>query len=261
MDARSRESPEGRGKMSTAAIPVHVALVDETGKIDQAELATMAGAMSEQIQHDFAPVWHVSASVGAYPAAPAGTWTVHIREKLDQPGALGYHTDDHHQPLSFVEFTPDWTVTVSHEVLEMLADPWGSRLHSARLPAGLEGDFAKFGLSSAQSRVSYLLEVGDPCEATQYSVGGLQLSDFLLPTWYRTDPRPALAYSQAGGCNKPRQVADGGYVSFAVPTGEWFQVFNHGGQLTSKDLGKFNKAEYGSLREWTDQQAREFRAG
>jgi hypothetical protein len=246
--------------MSTAAIPVHVAVVDDTGNIAQAELATMAGAMSEQIQHDFAPAWQVRASVAAYPAAPPGTWAVNIKNKLDQPGALGYHTDDQHQPLAYVEFTPDWTVTVSHEVLEMLADPWGSRVHTAELPDGMAGEFARFGLASAQTRVSYLLEVCDPCEATKYPVGGVQLSDFLLPTWYRTSPGPALAYSQVGGCDKPRQVADGGYVSFGVPTGEWFQVFNQGGNLTVKDLGKFNKAEYGSLREWTDEKARAFRS-
>jgi hypothetical protein len=247
--------------MSTAAIPVHVALVDDTGKIEAAQLATMAGAMSEQIQHDFAPVWHVRASVGAYPTAPPATWAVHIQEKLDQPGALGYHTDNQNQPVSYVELTDDWTVTVSHEVLEMLADPWGSRLHAADLPAGVENDYARFGLASAHSRVSYLLEVCDPCEETNYAVGGLKLSDFLVPMWYRTNPSPALAYSHAGGCTQPRQVANGGYVSFGVPSGEWFQVFNQGGKLTVKDLGKFNKAEHGSIREWTDENARTFRAG
>ncbi|HWC87677.1 MAG TPA: hypothetical protein VG388_14150 [Solirubrobacteraceae bacterium] len=245
--------------MSTAAIPVHVALVDDTGKIDSTELATMAGAMSEQIEHDFAPVWQVRASVGVYATAPAGTWAVHIQERLNQPGALGFHTDDQHQPVSYVERTADWTVTVSHEVLEMLADPWGSRMHSAELPDGV--DYTQFGLPSAQSRVSYLLEVCDPCETTTYAVGGVKLSDFLLPTWYRTNPSPALSYSQAGGCTKPRQVADGGYASFGVPTGHWYQVFNQGGNLTVKDIGQFNKADYGSLREWTDESARKFRAG
>ena len=71
-----------------------------------------------------------------------------------------------------------------------------------RLPAGVEDNFAQFGRSSARDRVSYLLEVCDPCEATSYSVGGQTLSDFLLPAWYRTTPSPALAYSQVGGCVK-----------------------------------------------------------
>src|SRR5947209_4242317 len=243
--------------MSTAAIPVHVALVDETGKIDPKDLATLAGAMSEQIQHDFAPVWHVKASVGAYPSAPAGTWAVLIREKLDAPGALGYHTDSQHQPLAYVEMTEDYTTTVSHEVLEMLADPWGSRMHTAELPMGLEQDYARFGLHAPNGRISYLLEVCDPCEATKYSVGGVQLSDFLLPTWYRTSPRAAVSYSQVGGCAKPREVAADGYVSFGTPSGEWYQVFNQGGSMQVKELGKFNKGRYGSLREWTDERAPE----
>jgi hypothetical protein len=109
--------------------------------------------------------------------------------------------------------------------------------------------------------VSYLLEVCDPPEQTSYEVGGVELSDFLLPGWYRTSPAQHLAYSHAGGCTKPRQVADGGYVSFSNPaTKEWYQVFNQGGQLKISDLGKFDKAKYGSLREWTDLRSREYLA-
>jgi hypothetical protein len=248
--------------MSTAAIPVHVALVDDTGEVGASDLATLAGALNEQIQHDFAPVWKVAATVGAYPTAPAGTWAVHVQKKLDQPGALGYHTDTNNQPISYVEYTADYPVTVSHETLEMLADPYGNRPHTAELPQGLSSQFSRFGLSSAGDRVSYLLEVCDPCEATSYPVGGIRLSDFLLPGWYRTAPGQHVAYSHAGGCTLPRQVADGGYVSFANPsTDEWFQVFNEGGQLSVQDLGKFDKARHGSLREWTDEHARQHRAG
>lgn len=247
--------------MSTAAIPVHVGLVDDTGQVAN-DLPTLAGALSEQIAADFAPIWKVRASVGAYTAAtlPAGCWAVHIQTKLDDPGALGYHTDENNQPLAYVELTSDYTVTVSHEVLEMLADPWGNRLHRAELPAGVDLNFAMFGLTSARSYVHYLLEVCDPCERTVYTVGGEQLSDFLLPGWYRTSPSDHLAYSRASGCTAPRQVADGGYVSFGVPSGEWFQVFNESGTLSIQDIGKFNRADHGSLREFTDAKAREYRS-
>jgi hypothetical protein len=246
--------------MSTA-IPVHVALVDDTGKISSADLQTCAGALNEQVQADFAPIWKVAATVGAYDSAPPATWAVHIQKQLDEPGALGFHTDDQNQPISYVMYTDTWTITVSHETLEMLADPYGSRPHTARLPEGLENQYAKFGLSSASSRVSYLLEVCDPCEETSYEVGGVQLSDFLLPGWYRTSPAQHPAYSHAGGCTDPRQVADGGYVSFSnSETKEWYQVFNQNGQLEIKQLGKFDKAKYGSLREWTDYNSRVNRA-
>jgi hypothetical protein len=245
----------------STAIPVHVALVDDTGDVDAAELAKCAGSLNEQVQSDFAPIWKVAATVGAYPEAPPSTWAVHIQKQLDQPGALGYHTDDQNQPVSYVMLTDTWTVTVSHETLEMLADPYGSRPHGARLPEGIEDQYAHFGLSTATSHVSYLLEVCDPCEATSYEVGGVQLSDFLLPGWYRTSPAKSVAYSHAGGCTDPRQVADGGYVSFSNPSShEWYQVFNQGGKLQVSDLGKFDKSSYGSLREWTDYSAREYRA-
>jgi hypothetical protein len=252
----------------TTAIPVHVALVDKTGKLDAAELAAVSGALNEQVQADFAPVWHVRATVGYWPSAPAGnpdttrtnTWQIVIEKDLDQPGALGYHTDELNQPVSYVEYTSDWSVTVSHECLEMLADPFGNRLHAARLPQGLE-DYEKFGLAHVSSRVHYLLEVGDPCEATSYEVGGVDLSDFLLPAWYRTSKlNVGGAYSRAGGCSEPREVADGGYVSFSNGAGEWFQVFNQGGDLQVSDLGKFDRADHGSLREFVDQAARETRA-
>lgn len=246
--------------MSTAALPVHVALVDDTGQIPAQQLAQAAGALSQQVAADFAPVWKVNATVGAYPQAPAGVWAIHVQAQLDQPGALGYHTSENNQPVSLVEFTPDWTITVSHELLEMLADPWGNRMHPAELPAGLEAHHQDFGLPSPTSRVSYLLEVADPCEARSYPLGGVSVSDFLLPGWYRTMPARHPAYSHAGGCAQPRQVADGGYVSFATPDGSWWQTFNQGGHLDVQSLGKFSRADFGSLREFADHHARARRA-
>ena len=245
----------------SSAIPVHIALVDATGRIDQADLAAVAGALNEQVLADFAPVWHVRASVGAYTSVPPATWQIVIQAKLDEPGALGYHTDDvHNQPISYVALTRDWTATVSHECLEMLADAFGNRMHAARLPKGLEPAYEQFGLKHESSRVHYLVEVCDPCEATSYEVGGVPLSDFLLPTWYRTwPPAPGVAYSKVGGCTEPRQVASGGYVSFCNSEGNWYQCMNDGG-LQVEDLGKFDRTKYATLREFSDSCARARRA-
>jgi hypothetical protein len=244
----------------TSALPVHVALVDETATIAADELAHVAGALNEQVLRDFSPVWHVRASVGAYPQAPANTWAIRIRRSLDEPGALGYHTDEHNQPVSYVMLTDDWPATCSHELLEMLADPWGSRLHGGRLPAGLETRHKDFGLKTERSHVSYLLEVCDPPEATSYEVGDVPVSDFIAPPWYSATGASRVNFSFAGGCRTPRHVAAGGYVSFAAPSGEWFQCFaDRGGKLTVQDLGRFDRARFSSLREFTDFSARAHR--
>lgn len=242
----------------TSAIPVHVALVDQTGKIDPHELATVAGALNSQVQNDFVPIWSVAATVGAYPTAPANTWAIIVQTKLDQPGALGYHTDNNNQPISYVEYTPDYSVTVSHELLEMLADPYGSRVTSALCPQ--DTNYSDFGLQSAQDPVSYLVEVSDPCESKSYLIGGVDVSDFLLPGWYRSAPGPGVSYSHTGFLTSPREVADGGYASFSNHNNEWWQVFNTNGQLAVSDLGSYDKASYGALREWIDEKAQEYRS-
>jgi len=238
-------------------IPVHVALVDDSKTVDPQDLARVVGALNAQVQNDVARVWGVAATVGAYPSAPPQTWAIQLQAQLDQPGALGYHSDDNNQPGAFVELDSSWTVTASHELIEMLVDPFGSRMTSARLPQNLNPQ--QIGLSSATALVHYLLEACDPCENSSYPVGGVELSDFLLPAWYRSAPVGCAHYSHTGFCTQPRQVADGGYVSFAIGDGTFFQVFNEGGQLQVQNLGKFNKASYGSLREWVDEKAREHR--
>lgn len=244
--------------MSTA-IAVHVGLVDQSGRVPQAELQKLAGALNEQVHNEVHKDWGVLASVGVYTAEslPPHTWAVYLQEQLDQPGALGYHANDQtNQPEAFVELTSDYTVTVSHELLEMLVDPYGNRTHTAAVPQGI--DPSQVGLRSGE-RVAYLVEACDPCEAASYPVGGVSLSDYMLNRWYRSAPGRNAWFSHLGTCTAPRQVADGGYVSFGRADNEWFQVFNQSGSLQLQDIGQFSRADFASLREFTDHHARAYR--
>jgi hypothetical protein len=245
-------------------LPIIIALVDDTNNISDGEMSKVAGALQEQIMADFRETWRSTprASVVVTDTPGAAQWAVHIQNQLDDPGALGYHSNtDTNQPVAFVEYDRDWPVTVSHEVLEMIADPFGNRLHSARLPYGLESLYNEFGLPTDKHHVHYLLEVCDPCERTTYNVGGVDLSDFLTPNWYRTfAPANGAASSHAGGCVSEREVAEGGYVSFCSDNGCWFQTFNSQGKLEVRNLGKFNRSSWGSLREFTDAYARSHRS-
>jgi hypothetical protein len=155
------------------SIPVTVALVDKTRrKIPADELTAVAVALTDQWHSDLL-AGHPSAPRGSVQSfgrgpAPARTWQIQLLDVLDDPGALGYHTDDGNQPFAVVDATDagDWHVTASHELLEMLVDPWGNKMHGARLPDEAESAFRRFGLPHASSHVHYLLEVSDPCEAT-----------------------------------------------------------------------------------------------
>jgi hypothetical protein len=240
--------------MSTAAIPVHVALVDSTKKIKPVELAKVAGALNEQIQADVAPVWKLAATVGAYPKAPKGTWRLEVVEGTGVEEAAGYHADEHGQPFSKIGLEDGkWTVTASHELIEMLIDPFGSRLHSAAHLKGWKGS------KGATARVRYLMEPGDPCEEVEYPVGGVQVSDFVLPSFYRSSGG-AAGYSHTGAVKKPLEILDGGYISFEDPAdGSFWQRFNINGELRDRQLPQEN-ARISHLREFCDEQARRYKA-
>ena len=244
-------------------IPVHVGLVDQTGRIAQSDLARVAGALNEQVVRDLAPTWGVRATVGVYARGTVDAYLWQVRIVPDVKDALGYHTNLRSgQPISYVEGRSDWPGIASHEIAEMLVDPYGKRTHQARLPLGVEDHYKDFGLRHSSSRVSYLVEAADPCEATSYEVGGVLLSDFLLPRWYMTaTPRGVERTSFAGGCTEPREVAPGGYVSFANPeSDEWYQVFaDSRGTLSVQALGRFDENDHQSLRAWTDELSRRYR--
>jgi len=239
--------------MSTSAVPVHVALVDMSDTIEASELAEVAGALNEQVQADLAPAWKVAATVGAYPAPPAGTWRLELHETITQEGAAGFHSDKLGQPFAQIALADgDWTVTASHELVEMLVDPFGSRLHTAAALEGWAGD---------STRVWYLWEPGDPVEKFEYEVGGVPMSDFVLPSFYRSSPRGSLAaYSHTGAATEPLQVLDGGYISFIDPAGEkvW-QRFVVEGKVIDREL-KPPAGRLLNLREFFDEQARAYRA-
>jgi hypothetical protein len=237
-------------------IPVHVALVDESSTVGAAALAEVAGALNEQVQRDLAPAWHVRATVGAYPQAPAHTWAIRLRTDISEPGALGYHSDQDRQPFSLVDVDAgEWTVTASHELCEMLCDPFGSRMHGAVSYPDWEGH-------GSSPRVRYLVEVCDPPERSSYEVGGVAVSDFVLPAFYRSSYLAGSGhYDVLGVLSAPLRVAEGGYISFMDPhTREWWQLFVSGGSREFQNIGRFDSAAFASLREFSDHHARLRRA-
>jgi hypothetical protein len=240
--------------MSTAAIPVHVALVDMSGSVPDTELAAVAGALNEQVQADVAPAWKVAATVGAYPKPPGGTWRIELHERIDQPGAAGFHSDDQGQPFSRVALSDgEWTVTASHELIEMIVDPFASRLHMAKLLEDWSGP-------PLGPRVRYLMEPGDPCERNTYEVGGVAVTDFVIPEFYRSSETGSRAsYSHTGAVTKPLEILEGGYISFFDPDGaKAYQRFVTNGQ--NEDLELPTEGAVLRLREYCDNHARAHRA-
>ena len=189
---------------------LHIALVSITKEVTLASLAPVFAAIQKQISRDFGPMWNVEATVDAFEKledVPVGYWHVLLQDELPS-GAAGLHKrDDNKQPFALVALTTNWPVFMSHEVLEMLVDPQGTLTRA--------GDSPKPG----QGRVEYLIEVCDPCQDSRfaYSVNSVMVSDFYTPHYFDPVKSSAVRYSFSGQVRGPREVLDGGYLS-------WFEL-------------------------------------
>jgi hypothetical protein len=110
----------------------NVALVSTSKSVSFASLSPVAAAISTQLVRDVAAHWNYSGTVTAFEspsAVPTGFYVCTIADNINAPGADGYHTDELNQPFALVQAGTDWSVTASHEIVEMLGDPWGNRLY------------------------------------------------------------------------------------------------------------------------------------
>ena len=210
----------------------YVALVSLTREISTSNLLQVSAAVQKQVVRDFSPVWGIRATVDAFerlqdvpndyhpvvlfgdadellPELELQIGDINAARLVEQfrSGRLaGIHLNAFtRQPFSLVDVGDGWSVAVSHEVLEMLADPYGNRLIAAAHP------------KDEDERVKYLLEVCDPCQTVCYAVNGWKVSDFYTPRFFDPVHNPAAFYSFTGSIERPLQVLDGGYISWIDP--------------------------------------------
>ena len=196
----------------------NLAVVADTKKITPSQLTKVAAALQKQATRDFGPLWDIQANVSGFARlqdVPTDYWPVIVRDDIKTPGAAGVHEDKNRQPFALVQFSDAWSLTASHETLEMLADPFGNRLVAGKSP------------KRAQGRVNFLVEVCDPSEDQQfaYTVNGVTVSDFYTPHFFDPVAESSVRYSYTGAVKGPRTILRGGYLSWGVPeTNEWFQM-------------------------------------
>lgn len=185
----------------------HIALVPETTEVSLDELHQVSAAISMQVTRDFAKIWSVEATVDPFANSslvPVGYWKITILTS-DSPGDAGFHTALNKQPAAFVKYASDWSLRASHEVLEILADPYGNK------------KYAGPSVRNDASLVEYLVEVCDPCERVSYEINGTEVADFCTPPYYDAQAAPGTRYSFTGAIKKPREVLAGGYLTWQDP--------------------------------------------
>ena len=216
---------------------VQVALVSQSDSIAFSDVSLVSAAVQKQVTRDFGPIWDVEATVDAFETledVPLGYWPMVVRDDVrETQQAEGVHLDKDGQPFALIQATDSWSLTASHECLEMLADPFGERIVAGQAPKEAKG----------QKRVQFLVEVCDPPEAEDfaYTSNDVTVADFLTPNFYDPVAAPGVRYSFTGAITKPRSILRGGYISWHNPTDDhWYQLtWFSGSHPALRDLGVF----------------------
>ena len=229
-----------------ASLIRQLALVSESQQISDDDVLKVSAALQKQATRDLGPIWDISATVDTFKTlddVPPGYWPMIVMDDIQVAGAAGIHEDKNGQPFALITAASDldtWALTASHEALEMLVDPFGNRL--------VAGDSPK----PDQGRVNFLVEVCDPCEASNfaYSANGILVSDFYTPNYFDPVSAPGVRYSFTGAITEPRQMLFGGYLSWLDPPSNhwWQEIWFDGDQPSFRDLGVLDQKTTGNVR-------------
>ena len=199
---------------------IEIAIINVSTVVSDAEVKRMVDAIQVQVDRDWNPVWGIPAKLHALPHGqnpPATMWWMGMFDTADQAGALGYHDlTTAGLPIGkvFAKTTLDAhdlvSVTLSHEVLEMLADP-------------------DINLIVQKGARGYSYEVCDAVEddSLGYDIGGVRVSDFVYPQYFETFwKKGATKFDHRGHLGGPLPaLTHGGYMSYLdFATGRWNQI-------------------------------------
>jgi len=158
--------------------------INESTVIADHDVSPVVIALQKQVSNDFRPVWGTDAELNIVSKAaqtPTGHWWLVLLDDSDQANPLGYHDPTSEGlPMGKVFAASDlkagtsWTVTASHELLEMLGDP--------------DIDLTVFVQKANTAGILYAYEVCDACEddSLGYTIDNVLLSDFVYPAWFES---------------------------------------------------------------------------
>jgi hypothetical protein len=149
-----------------------------------------------------------------------GDAVIYLWDKTDVPNALGYHDRNFKGiPYGFVfeelskQVGESWTVTLSHEALELILDPEVNLLVAGPHPNPSENARTVF----------HWYEACDAVQAQTYEIDEVEVSNFILPLYF-TESDEYLGRNDFLGMSfkndqtlKSFNVSPGGYVGFYDP--------------------------------------------
>jgi hypothetical protein len=213
--------------------------------IPDAEVQGVVRAINRQIAEDFEPYWSMGARLRLegkagrtpqkqFPQELRGDAILYLWDQVDLDGALGYHDQNNvGLPFGFVfthlakQLGEPWSVTLSHEALEMIGDANVNLLAAGPHPA------------NPKKTVFHWYEMCDAVQAETYDIDGVAVSNFVLPLYFTLDEQPGSRNDFLGTVSKGKRlisfgVNPGGYVGFFNPASGQHETYSHKGDQKAK---------------------------
>ena len=236
-----------------------ISVINHTnGKVSDEELQFVIRAINRQIAEDFAPYWSMGATLrleGRSEKVPSklemqdlrGDAILYLWDKTDVADALGYHDQNARGiPYGFVfmelakKLGEPWSVTLSHEALELIADPEVNLLVMGPHPA------------DPKKTVFHWYEMSDAVQDETYEIDQVKVSNFVLPLYFTGSDEEGgrndfLGRSHGGKTLNSFGINPGGYVGFYDPDTGDHDTFSRAGDAVAKKRMKL-KGEASAAR-------------
>lgn len=222
-----------------------ISIVNRSRSITDEQVLNAIRAINRQISEDFKPYWSFGATLrleGTIGASAdkaklsemRGDAILYLADKTDVADALGYHEANYRGiPYGFVftalckKLKENWTVTLSHEALELVGDAQGNLLVQGPHPA------------NPGKEVFHWFEMCDAVQSLTYKIDDVEVSNFLLPLYFTPE-------EQEGGRNdflgtkslRSFGVTTGGYIGYYDP-----QTHTHETYFAPKDKEARRRSE------------------
>ncbi|HEV8286021.1 MAG TPA: hypothetical protein VGQ09_17050 [Chitinophagaceae bacterium] len=225
------------------------------GKLTDAEIQTVICAINRQVKEDYESYWSLGATLRLEghsnkspntqsPADMRGDAVIYLWDKSNVDDAIGYHVlNNRGIPFGFVfldiaeELGEEWSVTLSHEALELIGDP------EVNLPvAGPHPDPSK------KRNVFHWYEMCDAVQTETYKIDGISVSNFILSLYFTGGDEFDGRNDFLGSSLKSFGVNPGDYVGFFDPEKDDHDTYSKKGDATAKKRMQIKSKVKGTRR-------------
>lgn len=204
-----------------------ISLINRSKEVPDARAQEVARAINRQIRDDFEPYWSFGGTLRL--EGPIGQ-RLHVNNPSDMRGdavmylvdgtntreAAGWHDANFRDiPYGIVflglceKLQEDWSVTLSHETLELIGDPLGNLLVEGNHPF------------DRRKRVLHLFEMCDAVQAESYTIDGVAVSNFVLPSYFSLGEQAGRRNDFLGTVHQGQTLQ-----SFGMNPGAYVNIFD-----------------------------------